>query len=103
MPAIRRPPKQSGRSPTRPKSSRRFDTLQQSGKSGRAPEQTFEEAKYLKRLIENATPVLVKLLGGEEVTGVIEYYDQSFIRLTRRGEPNLFVFKHDIQYLREDN
>ena len=44
----------------------------------------------------------VKLLGGEEVTGVIEYYDQSFIRLTRKGEPNLFVFKHDIQYLRED-
>ena len=45
----------------------------------------------------------VKLLGGEEVPGIIEYYDQSFIRLTRKGEPNLFVFKHDIQYLREDS
>lgn len=44
----------------------------------------------------------VKLLGGEEVTGTVEYYDQSFIRLTREGEPNLFVFKHDIQYLQED-
>jgi host factor-I protein len=77
--------------------------LQQAGKSARAPEQTFEEAKYLKQLIANATPVRVKLLGGEEVTGTIEYYDQSFIRLTRKGEPNLFVFKHDIQYLQEDN
>jgi host factor-I protein len=76
--------------------------LPQDGKSARAPEQTFEEAKYLKRLIEDATPVRVKLLGGEEVSGTIEYYDQSFIRLTREGEPNLFVFKHDIQYLRED-
>jgi host factor-I protein len=77
--------------------------LPQGGKSARAPEQTFEEAKYLKRLIEDATPVRVKLLGGEEVTGTIEYYDQSFIRLTREGEPNLFVFKHEIQYLREDS
>jgi len=39
---------------------------------------------------------------GEEVAGVIEYYDQSFIRLTRKGEPNLFIFKHDIKYLSED-
>ncbi len=38
---------------------------------------------------------------GEEVTGVIEYYDQSFIRLTRQGEPNLFIFKHDIKYITE--
>jgi host factor-I protein len=71
------------------------------GKSARAPEQTFEETKYLKRLIENATPVRVKMVGGEEVSGVIEYYDQSFIRLTRDGEPNLFIFKHDINYLSE--
>ena len=38
---------------------------------------------------------------GEEVSGVIEYYDQGFIRLTREGEPNLFIFKHDIKYLQE--
>jgi host factor-I protein len=47
--------------------------------------------------------VRVKLAGGEEGTGTIEYYDQSFIRLTRKGEPNLFVFKHDIQYLQEES
>jgi len=38
---------------------------------------------------------------GEVVAGVIEYYDQSFIRLTRDGEPNLFIFKHDIKYIQE--
>ena len=72
------------------------------GKSARAPEQTYEEAKYLKRLIESATPVRVKMAGGEEVVGTIEYYDQSFIRLTREGAPNLFIYKHDILYIAED-
>jgi len=77
-------------------------TTQPAGKSGRAPEYTFEEARYLKRLIEGATPVRVKMIDGEEVTGMIEYYDQSFIRLTRKGEANLFIFKHDIKYLTEE-
>lgn len=74
---------------------------QQSAKSARAPEQTFEEARYLKQLIESATPIRVKMEDGEEVAGTIEYYDQSFIRLTRKGEPNLFIFKHDIKYIQE--
>jgi host factor-I protein len=73
----------------------------QQGKSARAPEATFEEAKYLKQLIEHETPVRVKMEDGEEVQGVIEYYDHSFIRLTREGEPNLFIFKHDIKYIIE--
>jgi host factor-I protein len=70
--------------------------------ASRAPEQTFEEPKYLRRLIEHATPVTVHLCGGEQVEGTIEYYDQSFIRLTRRGDPNLFIFKHDIKYIVEE-
>lgn len=74
-----------------------------SGKSGtKAPEQTFEEVKYLKRLIENQTPVRIKLSDNEEVRGVVEYYDARFIRITRTGLPNLFVFKHDIKYLIEE-
>lgn len=79
-----------------------MSTPQYAGKSARAPEQTFEETKYLKRLIETSTPVRVKLADGEEVVGIIEYYDQSFIRLTRKGEANLFIFKHDIKYLSEE-
>jgi len=70
-------------------------------KATRPPEQTFEEVKYLKRLIEHKTPVCVKLADDEEVRGVIEYYDQRFIRVTRDGAPNLFIFKHDIKYLYE--
>lgn len=77
--------------------------MSKSGKSGtRAPEQTFEEVKYLKRLIEQQTPVRLKLSDNEEVTGIIEYYDARFIRITRAGAPNLFVFKQDIKYLIEE-
>jgi len=47
--------------------------------------------------------VRVKMVDGEEVVGVIEYYDQSFIRVTRDREPNLFIFKHDIKYLQEES
>jgi len=73
------------------------------GKSGtRAPEHTFEESKYLKRLIEQQTPVRVKLSNNEEFTGIVEYFDASFIRITRHGEPNLFIFKHEILYISED-
>ena len=79
-----------------------MSTAQQGGKGTRPPEQTFEEATYHKELIEHATPVRVKMIDGEEVVGVIEYYDHSFIRLTRDGEPNLFIFKHDIKYLQEE-
>jgi sRNA-binding regulator protein Hfq len=72
------------------------------GKSGtRAPEHTFEESKYLKRLIEHQVPVRVKLSNNEEISGLVEYYDASFIRITRKGAPNLFIFKHDIKYLTE--
>lgn len=70
-------------------------------KASRPPEQTFEEIKYLKRLIDQKIPVCVKLSDDEEVRGVVEYYDQRFIRITRTGSPNLFIFKHDIKYLYE--
>ncbi len=70
-------------------------------KPNKPVEQTFEEPKYLKQLIENRTPVRIRLSDDTEVAGTIEYYDISFIRLTRDGEPNLFIFKHDIKYLFE--
>ena len=70
-------------------------------KSTRPPEQTFEEVKYLKKLIDGKIPVRLRLSDNEEVEGVIEYYDHRFIRITRAGEPNLFIFKHDIKYLFE--
>lgn len=70
-------------------------------KANKPQEQTLEEIKYLKHLIERRTPVGVKLSDNQEVQGIVEYYDQRFIRITREGAPNLFIFKHDIKYLWE--
>lgn len=63
---------------------------------------TQREVVYLRRLIDQNVPVTVKLRDGEVFHGVIEYYDRRFIRLTREGAPNLFLFKKDILYLFED-
>ncbi len=67
----------------------------------KAPDQTFEEVKYLRRLIEQKVPVRVRLSDNQEVEGMVEFYDANFIRITREGAPNLFLFKHDIKYLYE--
>lgn len=67
----------------------------------KAPEQTFEEVRYLKQLIEQRTPVRVRMSDNQEIDGIIEFYDVNFIRITRDGAPNLFLFKHDIKYIYE--
>ncbi len=64
--------------------------------------ETHREVRYLRHLIEHNIPVAVKVRGGDVFRGVIEYYDGRFIRLTRPGAPNLFIFKKDIQYLYEE-
>ena len=73
-------------------------------KHGRTPppEETFEEASFLKTLADKQKPVSVKLMDGQMVSGWIEYYDKHMVRLTREGAPNLFIFKHEIMYIAED-
>ena len=67
-----------------------------------APETTFREAEYIDRLSKSRTPVVVKLIDGEEVRGWIEYYDKDIIRITRETQPNLFIYKNRVKYLYED-
>ena len=66
------------------------------------PEETFEEANFLKTLGEKQKPVTVKLMDGQMVSGWIEYYDKHMVRLTREGAPNLFIFKHEVMYIAEE-
>jgi host factor-I protein len=66
------------------------------------PDETSEEAAYLKGLGEKQKPVSIKLADGEVVHGWIEYYDRNMVRLTRETGPNLFIFKHEIMYISED-
>ena len=66
------------------------------------PEDTHQEAAYLKMLGEKQQAVRIKLTDGDVVRGWIEYYDRRMVRLTREGKPNLFIFKHEIAYIAED-
>lgn len=66
------------------------------------PGETGQEALYLKSLSERQLPVTVKLRDGERVTGWIEYFDDTMIRLTREGKPNLFIYKQQIRTIAEE-
>lgn len=66
------------------------------------PDDTHQEAGYLKSLGEKQTPVTIRLMDGEEVSGWIEYYDRRMVRLTREGKPNLFIYKHEIAFIAEE-
>jgi len=67
-----------------------------------APDTTFREDEYIDRLSKSRTPVVVKLIDGEEIRGWIEYYDKDIIRITRDTQPNLFIYKNRVKYLYED-
>ena len=66
------------------------------------PGETGQEALYLKSLSERQVPVIVKLRDGERVNGWIEYFDDTMIRLTREGKPNLFIYKQQIRTIAEE-
>jgi host factor-I protein len=65
------------------------------------PGETGQEALYLKSLSERQVTVNIKLRDGETVRGWIEYFDDSMLRLTRVGHPNLFIYKHQIRSISE--
>jgi RNA chaperone Hfq len=63
------------------------------------PEQTNAEAFYYLKQMQARTPIVVRLLDGEEVRGWIEWYDKDVIKLNRENAPNLVIPKHAIKYL----
>ena len=65
------------------------------------PGETGQEALYLRSLSDRQVIVSVKLRDGETVRGWIEYFDDSMLRLTREGQPNLFIYTHQIRSISE--
>jgi len=65
------------------------------------PGETGQEGLYLRSLSDRQVPVTIKLRDGESVRGWIEYFDDSMLRLTRTGQPNLFIYKHQIRTISE--
>ena len=65
------------------------------------PGDTGQEALYLRSLSDRQVVVTVKLRDGEAVRGWIEYFDDTMVRLTRDGKPNLFIYKQQISVITE--
>ena len=63
------------------------------------PEQTNAEEFYYLKQMAARSPMVVKLVDGEELRGWIEWYDKNSIKLNRQKEPNLFIPKHSIRYM----
>jgi sRNA-binding regulator protein Hfq len=63
------------------------------------PDTTNAENFYYIKQMQSKTLMVVVLRDGEELHGVIEWYDKTCIKLTRDGEPNLLVYKDYIKYL----
>jgi sRNA-binding regulator protein Hfq len=63
------------------------------------PEQTNAEAFYYLKQMNTRTPMVVVLKDGEELHGVIEWYDRICIKVNRIGAPNLMVMKDCIKYM----
>ena len=65
------------------------------------PGETGQEALYLRALSDRQVVVQIKLRDGDTVRGWIEYFDDAMLRLTREGQPNLFIYKHQIRTISE--
>ncbi len=67
------------------------------------PDQTNAEQYYYLKQMTGKTPMVVKLTDGEEIRGVIEWYDKSCIKVNREREPNLLIPKSVIKYMFKEN
>lgn len=70
------------------------------GRKTAPPEQTNAENFYYQKQMQSRTPMVIVLQDGEEVHGIIEWYDKSCIKIVREdGEPNLMIYKPAIKYM----
>ena len=70
------------------------------GKKPAPPETTNAENFYYQKQMQSRTPMVIVLRDGEEVHGIIEWYDRNCIKVNRdSGEPNLMIYKPAIKYM----
>jgi host factor-I protein len=70
------------------------------GRKPAPPEQTNAENFYYQKQMQTKTPMVIVLRDGEEVRGVIEWYDKTCLKIVRSdGRPNLMIYKPAIKYM----
>jgi len=74
------------------------------GKRPAPPEQTNAENFYYQKQMQARTQMVIVLQDGEEVRGIIEWYDRTCIKVNRdSGEPNLMIYKPAIKYMYKES
>jgi sRNA-binding regulator protein Hfq len=68
-------------------------------KKSAPPDQTNAENYYYVKQMQSKTPMVIVLKDGETLTGIIEWYDKTCLKVNRDGAPNLLIFKPNIKYM----
>ena len=69
------------------------------GRKAAPPEQTNAENFYYQKQMQSKTPMVIVLRDGEEIHGMIEWYDKSCLKVARNGQSNLLIYKPAIKYM----
>jgi sRNA-binding regulator protein Hfq len=69
----------------------------QDGDRRERPERASSNGK--KKQMQSKTPMVLVLQDGEEVHGVIEWYDKYCLKVNRTSGSNLLIYKPSIKYM----
>lgn len=69
------------------------------GRKAAPPEQTNAENFYYQKQMQAKTPMVIVLRDGEQVSGIIEWYDKNCLKINRNGGANLLIYKPSIKYM----
>ncbi len=73
------------------------------GKKSPPPEQTHAENFYYQKQMQAKTPMVLVLQDGEEIHGIIEWYDKYCLKLNRTGSANILIYKPSIKYMYKES
>jgi host factor-I protein len=63
------------------------------------PETTNAENFYYQKQMQAKTAMVIVLRDGEEIHGVIEWYDKHCLKVNRSSQPNIVIYKPAIKYM----
>ena len=69
------------------------------GKKIAPPETTNAENFYYQKQMQGKTAMVIVLRDGEQIHGVIEWYDKNCLKVNRTSAPNLVIYKPAIKYM----
>lgn len=63
------------------------------------PEQTYAENFYYLKQMTSKMQMVIFMDNGEEIRGIIEWYDKNCLKVNRVKDPNLLIMKSKIKYM----